>query len=65
MSHTKVLGDFAQLDAARRKDTSQQTFAAEVVDPVTPGLGLTPSRSKIPANSAEIEAFPCRKSRPV
>jgi hypothetical protein len=26
---------------------------------------VKPSRSKIPASSAEIEAFPCRKSRPV
>jgi hypothetical protein len=37
--HTKLLGDFPQLDAAGRNDAAQQTLAPEIAHRVAPGLG--------------------------
>jgi hypothetical protein len=39
MLHTQVFGDFSQFDAAGRKDTVQQTLAAELAHRVAPALG--------------------------
>ena len=64
--HADAFGDFPQFRAAGREEAAHQTIAAELFHPVLPALGaLKPSRSKIPARSSEIEAFPWRKSRPV
>ena len=39
MPHTKLFGDFPQLDPAGRKDAAQQTLAPEIAHRVAPALG--------------------------
>jgi hypothetical protein len=39
MPHTKVFGDFPQLGAAGRKDTTQQALTTELAHRFSPALG--------------------------
>jgi hypothetical protein len=60
--HAGPVGDFPQFRAAGREEAVHQTIAAELFHPMLPALGEKTSRSKIPASSAEIEAFPWQKA---
>ena len=57
-THTEAFGDFPQLRAAGREETAQQPIPAKLLDLNLPTLALQPSRSKIPASSAEINVCP-------
>ena len=61
----QALADFAQLRASGCEESAEQSVPLELLQPSLPALGTTTSRSKIPASSAEIDAFRWRKSRPV
>jgi hypothetical protein len=64
-THTEAFADFAQLLAAGREESAQQPIPAKLLDLTLPALGAAAEALETPASSAEIDAFPSRKSRPV
>ena len=63
--HTEAFADFPRLRAAGCKETAEQPITARLSTRLCQFRALQFSRSKIPASSAEIEAFPWRMTRPV
>ncbi len=65
MMQAQANGDFAQALSAGGEESAEQPAVAEFFDAGHQLSALLPSRSRMPASSAEITALPSRKNRPV
>ena len=65
VSHVQASGHFPQSLSTGGEETAEQSTRAEFLQPDPPTLGMTPQPIEDTGDSAEIAAFPLRKSRPV